>query len=145
MYCARTAFFGMRLRRQPANRLEHLHLLVAHRVRRHLRRRLHRRERQQLQQVILEHVADDARFLVILAALLDADVLRRRDLHVMNPLPIPDRLEDRVREAQHEHVLNGLLAEIVIDAIRLMLGEESEHEIVELLRALETRGRTASR
>ena len=72
-----------------------------------LRRRLHRRERQQLQQVVLEHVANDARFLVVLAALLDADGLGRRDLHVRDALPVPERLEDRVREAEHEDVLNA--------------------------------------
>ncbi len=104
---------------------------------RHLRRRLHRGERQQLQQVVLEHVAHDAGFLVVLAALLDADRLRRRDLHVVDPLPVPDRLEDRVGEAQHQHVLHRLLAEVVIDAVDLMLGEQAEHELVERQRALE--------
>ena len=38
---------------------------------------------------------------------------------------------------RHQQVLHRLLAEIVIDAIRLMLGEESEDEIVERQRALE--------
>ena len=92
---------------------------------------------EQLQQMVLEHVAHDAGFLVVLAAIFDADRLRRRDLHVVDPLPVPDRLEDRVGKAQNQHVLHRLLAEIMIDAIRLMLGEQPEHEIVERQRALE--------
>jgi hypothetical protein len=42
---------------------------------------------------------------------------------VVDELPVPDRLEDSVREPERQHVLDGLLAEVVIDAKDLVLGE----------------------
>ena len=48
---------------------------------------------------------------------------RHRDLHVVDELPVPDRLEDAVAEAQDEHVLNRLLAEVVVDPEDLALLE----------------------
>ena len=87
--------------------------------------------------MVLKHVAHDARFLVVPSAGFDADVLRCSDLDVVDPLPIPQRLEDRVREPEHEHVLDGLFPEVVVDAKDLMLGEEAEHELVQSRRRLE--------
>src|SRR5262249_30485469 len=73
----------------------------------------------------------------VLAALLDADRLCRRDLHVMDPLSVPDRLEDRIRETEDENVLYRLFAEVVIDAIRLVLGGHAQEQRVQVLRRLE--------
>ena len=87
--------------------------------------------------MVLKDIPNDTRLLIVLAARFYADGLGRSDLHVVNPLPVPDRLEDRVREAQHEHVLNSLFAEVVIDAIHLMLAEAVEDEIIEPQRRLE--------
>ena len=55
--------------------------------------------------------------------MLDADGLGGGDLHVIDVAPVPDRLEHAVAEAEHEQVLDGFLAEIVIDAIDLVLVE----------------------
>src|SRR3990170_1888814 len=41
----------------------------------------------------------------------DADVFDERDLDVIHVLAVPDRLEDGVREAEHQHVLHGFLSE----------------------------------
>ena len=64
--------------------------------------------------------------LVVSPAALDADRLGDRDLHVVDELAVPDRLEDAVREAQREHVLDRLLAEVVVDAEDLALVEVLE-------------------
>ena len=80
-------------------------------------------QREQLQQVVLEHVPHHARLLVVPAPMLDAHALRGRDLHVVHVLPVPDRLEDRVGEPEHQKILDGLLAQVVIDAVHLVLGE----------------------
>src|SRR5260221_589797 len=72
-----------------------------------------------------------AGLLVVRAALLDAEGLGDRDLHVVDVLAVPDRLEDAVREAQHEDVLDGLLAEVVVDAKDLVLRERALQLLVE--------------
>ena len=59
---------GRILRRQHRHGVEHLDLLVAQRVGGEAGRRLHRRQRQQLQQVVLEHVAQHAGLVVVVAA-----------------------------------------------------------------------------
>src|SRR5262249_660485 len=63
---------------------EHLDLLVAHRVGGEVERRLHRRDRDELQQVVLEDVADRAGLLVIARAPLDPDRLGNGDLNVVD-------------------------------------------------------------
>ena len=60
---------------------------------------------------------------VVAAAALDADRLGDGDLHVVDVAAVPDRLEDAVGEAEDHQVLDGLLAEVVIDAVDLLLVE----------------------
>ena len=57
------------------------------------------------------------------------------DLHVIDVTVIPERLENRVGEAQHHDVLRGLLAEVVVDAVGVLLGEGSFDHLIEPLRA----------
>ena len=66
------------LRAHRPDRLEHLHLLVPDRVGRERDRRLHRDEREELEHVVLDHVTQHARRLVVVASLLDAHRLPRR-------------------------------------------------------------------
>ena len=46
--------------------------------------------------MILDHVADGAGLLVESAAALHAEALRHRDLHALDVLAVPDRLQERV-------------------------------------------------
>src|SRR5438477_668426 len=115
-------------------RLQHLHLLAVHGVRLEVDRRLHRGQREALQQVVLEDVPDRACVFVVAGASLDPDLLGDGDLYVVDDLPVPDRLEHAVREAQREHVLHRLLAEIVVDPEDLALVEVLPEHLVELLR-----------
>src|SRR5581483_5036504 len=101
------------------------------------RRRLHRRHAHELQEMILKHVAQRARLLVISAAALHPDGLGRGDLHVIDVAPIPDRLEDGVAETKDENVLHRLLSEIMIDAVDLTLVEELVQLAIELPRGVE--------
>ena len=59
------------------------------------RRLLHRDQRHQLQQVVLDHVAGGADAVVVAGPAADADVLGHRDLHVVDVVAVPDRLEHR--------------------------------------------------
>ena len=80
----------------------------------------------------MKHVAYHAGFLVVPSARFNADVLCRSDLNVMNPLPIPQRLEDRIRETEDEDVLYSFLAEVMIDTKDLMLGEEAQDKMIQI-------------
>ncbi len=74
--------------------------------------------------MVLEDVANRARLLVVSGAALDSQRLGDGDLNVVDELPVPDRLEDPVRKAEGEHVLHGLLPEVVVDTEDLSLLEE---------------------
>ena len=64
------------------------------------------------------HVAQRAGRLVEVAARLDADGFGHRDLHVIDAVAVPDRLEQAVGKAQRHDVLHRFLAEEMIDADR---------------------------
>src|SRR5437899_2499757 len=72
--------------------------------------------------------------IVVAGTSLDADRLGDGDLHVVDELPVPDRLEDAVREPEHQHVLERLLAEVVVDPEDLLLLEMGPEHRVELAR-----------
>src|SRR6266540_4236505 len=109
-----------------------LYLLVPDGVGREVDRRLHRRDREQLQEVVLEDVANRTGLLVVARAALDPDRLSDGDLDVVDHLTVPDRLEDPVREAQGQHVLDRFLAEVVVDPEDLVLFEVLLDRAVEL-------------
>src|SRR5262249_6007085 len=77
-----------------------------------------------LQDVVLDHVSDRSNLVVIAGAFHDIDLLRCRDLDTVDEVAIPDRLEERVAEPEGQHVLHGVLAQVVIDPIDLGLVEE---------------------
>ena len=114
--------------------LQDFHLLVAQRLAVHPRRRLHREVAQHLEQVVLDDVADRAGRVVEAAAALDAEVLRHRDLHALDVGAIPERLEDRIREADEQHVVNGPLAEVMVDPEDVALDERAEQDPIQLAR-----------
>ena len=117
-----------------ADRLDDLDLLVAHPVGVERGRRLHAHVGQQLHHVVLHEVAQRPRSVVVTGAGPDPDVLDRRDLHVVDVVAIPHRLEHRVGEAERHDVLDGLLAQVVIDAKDLGLLKDRQHGLVELAR-----------
>ena len=81
--------------------------------------------------MILDDVAQRAGGLVERPAALDADALSRGDLDVIDVVAVPDILEDAIGEAEDEDVLDGLLAEIVVDAEDLILVEDLVDLVVE--------------
>ena len=87
--------------------------------------------------MVLEHVANDAGRLVVPRPILDPYGLGGGDLDVRDVLVGPQRLEDRVRRAKDEDVLDGLLSDVVIDPVDLMLRERAEDHLREGLRRRE--------
>ena len=114
------------------DRLEHLQLLIAHAVRLKRGRGLHGDQREQLQHVVLHEIAQRPGVLVVPRPTLDSDVLRRGDLDVVDEVAVPNRLEQGVGEPERHEVLDGLLAEVVVDPEDLRLLEDLEHPLVQL-------------
>src|SRR5215813_10751866 len=94
-------------------------------------RRLHGDEGKDLQDVVLDHVSDRSDLVVVACAFDDIDLLRRRDLNTVDEVAIPDRLEEGVAEPEGQHVLHGVLAQVVIDPIDLRLVEQLCQLLVE--------------
>ena len=82
--------------------------------------------------MVLHDVAGDAGTLEVASPLLHADRFRHGELHVVDVLAVPERLEDAVGEAQYQKVLHGLLAEVMIDAEHLALPKGGHGDLVEL-------------
>ena len=87
--------------------------------------------------MVLDHVAQRAGVVVVGGATADAEVLCDGDLDVVDRGAVPQRLEDPVREAEHEQVLHRLLAEVVVDAEHLSLVERRRDAGVQLARGRE--------
>src|SRR5438445_5616136 len=122
------------VRAERADRPEHLHLLVPDRLVIGRRGSLHLEEPHQQQLSVRDDVADRACLLVEAAATLDAEAFRHRDLHALDVVAVPDRLEEGVREAEDEEVLDRLLPEVVVDAEDARLVEDLVQRLVEGLR-----------
>ena len=101
--------------------VEHLHLLVAHRLGGERRRRLHGHQGEELEDVVLDHVPDHPCAVVVVAPPLHAQLLGHGDLDAVHVAPVPDGLEDAVGEPEHQQVLDGLLPEVVVDPVDLAL------------------------
>ena len=61
----------------------------------------------------------------------DAELFVDGDLNVVDVVAVPDRLEHAVGKAQHQDVLDGFLAEIMIDPVNLMLFDEPQEFAVQ--------------
>jgi hypothetical protein len=120
-----------------SHRLQHLELFVAHDIGRQRMWRLHRDQSQELQQVVLHHVSQRASLFVVAGTRANPFFLGDRNLHVIDVTLVHQRLEDAVREAKHQHVLNRFLTEVVIDAVNLLLVEHFRDRVVDDTRALE--------
>ena len=131
--------------RRDHDRPEGLDLLVADALGVDRAGRLHEGQRQHLHHVVLDDVAQGAGSFVEAAALFDAEGLGDGDLDVVDVTADPQRLEYGVGETQGQHVLHGLFAEVVVDAVDLVLGEDLVQGGVELAGRFRGRGRRASR
>ena len=83
--------------------------------------------------VVGHHVAQRAGVIEIAAASFDADGFGHRDLHVIDVAAVPDRLENSVGETERHDVLDGLFAQIVIDAVDLLFVDFFEQLLVQRL------------
>jgi hypothetical protein len=52
---------------------------------------------------------------------------------VIDIAPVPDRLENAVGEAEHQNVLDRLLAQVMVDAIDLLLVQDLANFFVQAI------------
>ena len=118
---------------ERAQRFQHLQLFVTYRVGAQVGRRFHRHDTEQLQQVVLHHVAQRAGAVVEIATGADAQVFRDGDLYVVNPLAAPQRFEQRVGKADGQQVLYRLLTQVVVDTVQLLFLEVAGNGFVDFV------------
>ena len=106
-------------------------LLIAHRRGLKSGGRLHGHQAQQLEHVILDHVAQQAGLFVVSAPILHPQLFRHGDLHVVNVAAIPEGFENAVGEPEHQQVLHRLFPQVVIDAINLVFLENAGDGLVQ--------------
>ena len=121
------------------DRLQDLDLLVADLFGGEADGRLHGHVAEQLEHVVLDQVAQRAGRVVVVGAGADAEVLGGGDLDAVDEVPVPQRLEHAVGETEGHHVLDGLLAQVVVDPVDLALLEARQHLAVQLAGLLEGR------
>ncbi len=122
---------------RQAHRGQHLLLLVPEARRVERDGLLHGREGEELQEVVLDHVARRADAVVVAGTAAHADVLGHGDLHVVHVVGVPQGLVELVREAQRQDVLDRLLAQVVVDAEHRVRREDRLDDGVELACRLE--------
>src|SRR5439155_26425020 len=65
------------------------------------------------------------------SAAADAEVLGHRDLDRLDVEAIPDRLQERVREAEEDQVLDRVLGEVMVNPENVPLAEASVKDGIE--------------
>ena len=65
--------------------------------------------------MVLDHVADRAGLFVKRAPALHAERFGHRDLHALDAIAVPDRLEELVGEPEREDVEDRFLAQVMVD------------------------------
>ena len=118
---------------------EHLHDLVTDRLRVKHRRRLHRRKCHQLHQVVLDHVAQSPRPVIIFPAILHAKCFRGTDLDRVDIITIPQWFEYAVGETEHQDVLHRLFPQIMVDTVNFLLIEDMDEMLVQTFGRFEAR------
>src|SRR5207244_413769 len=81
--------------------------------------------------------AQGASRIIVTATLLDADGFSHGNLHVINVAAVPDRLENSVGETKSQNILDGFFAQVVIDAVDLLLLHDLEQLLVQGLRRVQ--------
>ena len=76
--------------------------------------------------MVRDHIAERSGKLVELAPCLDPDCLRRGDLHMIDAVAVPNRLENPVGETKCRDALDRVLSEKMIDPEDLVLAQDTQ-------------------
>ena len=122
----------LRLRRP--DRLHHLGRFIAPRLAVTTHRWFHGDVRQELQKMILNHVANRPRLLEKRSAPAHTEVFGQGDLHAFDMIAIPKRFDEGIRAAKQHEIVHRTFAEIVVDAKDLAFAEGTQQQLIERLR-----------
>ena len=86
--------------------------------------------------MVLQDVTKCTRLFVECATPLNTNRLRHGDLDVIDVASVPEWLKDQVAESEDQDVADGLLSEVVINAVHLTLAEDLAHFTIELYRRI---------
>src|SRR3546814_17996986 len=95
---------------ERAHRLEYLGFLGMYGRVVLMHGRLHGKQRHDLEQVILNDLAQTSRGFIESATLLDSALLGHGNLHAFSVLRVPDRLQTRIAEAEFTYIHDPFLA-----------------------------------
>ncbi len=101
---------------ERAQGAQHFDLFIADAIGFQRGGRFHGDQAQQLQDVALDHVAQRAGAGVVRIAAVHALALGNQDVHRFDVVAVPDRLEQRIAEAQRDQILHRGLAQVVVQA-----------------------------
>src|SRR3569833_3312651 len=96
--------------------------------------RLHGELRHDLEQMVLDDIAQAAGAFVKCAAAAHPEILAQRDLDAGDIVAIPDRFEKRIGETEIEDVHDRLFPEKMIDAENVVFAEHRQRDAIELAR-----------
>src|SRR5260370_35900657 len=96
--------------------MKDLGLLITHRIGFERNGRLHGRERNKLEKMVWNHIAQSAGGFIVAAALFYPHGFRGCDPHVINKTPVPDGLKAAVSDAKNHEDLYSHFYEIWINA-----------------------------
>src|SRR5579862_5570573 len=83
--------------------------------------------------MVLDHIPDRSGLIVEGASPLDPEVFRHGDLDALDLVTVPERLQERVREAKEDHVMHRPLPKVMVDAEDGGLVKDCEQSAVKLL------------
>lgn len=73
--------------------------------------------------MVLDDIPNDAILVKVPHAPIRPEILAENDLHVADKVAAPQRLKDEVGKAQHCQIFDELFAQVVVDAVDLILGQ----------------------
>ena len=93
-----------------ADGFEYFYLFVTDGFSVQVRRRFHGHQGEELEQMALDHIAQGPRSVVEFTPAFNAGNLSMRNLHMVDVVSVPQRLQQQVGKAEHKHILHGFLA-----------------------------------
>src|SRR5262245_2284636 len=82
--------------------------------------------------MVLNDVANRTRRIIKSPATLNAKILRHGDLHRLDVSAVPERFQKRILEAKEDHVVDGPLPQVMVDAKDRRLVERDQQNPIEL-------------
>ena len=81
--------------------------------------------------MVLHHIAHGSHGVVKASSIQNIELFSHRDLDAFHVEVVPDRLQKGVGEAEEDHVLDGVFAQVVIDTEDIFFGKYFMNRLVQ--------------